>query len=156
MIQKQLTPVFLAMPSQHSLKCCGTNLRHGVSIWGQGFSCARTRCRYCLLGFYVFWVASKRLGVASFPLILSIHEFLMPCHKTFYGCARFVERSVCLPNNAHPISHVFTSPLIQMYVLLTYVHFHSVVYNSTCTVTPHIVYYQGSVTFACFVVNELR
>ena len=33
MIQKQLTPVFIAMPS---LKCCVTSLRHNVSNWDWG------------------------------------------------------------------------------------------------------------------------
>ena len=47
----------------------------------------------------------------------------------------------------HPSSHTGVC-------IFTYLHFHSVVYNSTCTVTPHAVRYQGSTTFACFVVND--
>ena len=36
MIQKQLTPVFLAMPPQYSLKCWVTSLRAVVSNWDKG------------------------------------------------------------------------------------------------------------------------
>ena len=35
-IQKQLTPVFLAMPSQYSLKCLVISLRLEVSSWDNG------------------------------------------------------------------------------------------------------------------------
>ena len=37
-IQKQFTPVFLAMPLQYSLKYCVTNLRHDVSNWDRGLN----------------------------------------------------------------------------------------------------------------------
>ena len=48
MIQKQLTPVFLAMPSQRFLKYCVTNLRHDVS---RGLVVHALDAIYCLLGF---------------------------------------------------------------------------------------------------------
>ena len=35
-VQKQSTPVFLAMPSLYSLKCCVTNFRYDVSNWDRG------------------------------------------------------------------------------------------------------------------------
>ena len=74
MIQKQLTPVFLniAMPSQYSLKCCVTNLRHDASNWDRGLVVHALDGAINLLPIGVFlasWVASKMLGVASFPLI---------------------------------------------------------------------------------------
>ena len=36
MIQKQFTPVFLAIPSQYSLKCLVISLRLDVSSWDKG------------------------------------------------------------------------------------------------------------------------
>ena len=36
MIQKQFTPVFLAIPSQYSLKCLVVSLRLDVSSWDKG------------------------------------------------------------------------------------------------------------------------
>ena len=38
MIQKQFTPVFLAIPSQYSLKCLVISLRLDVSSWDKGLA----------------------------------------------------------------------------------------------------------------------
>ena len=61
MIQKKLPPVFLAMPSQYSLKYYVTNLRHDVSNWDRGLvvHALDDATNLLLIGFYASGVASK-------------------------------------------------------------------------------------------------
>ena len=64
MIQAQLTPVFLAIPAQHCLKCIVINLRLDVSNCDGGLvvHALEAGMNHAFLG------ASKRLAVVLYPL----------------------------------------------------------------------------------------
>ena len=62
-IQKQLPPVFLVIPSQYCLNCLVTSLRLHVSSLDNGL--VVHAIIYFLLGFGIFLGASKKLLVVS-------------------------------------------------------------------------------------------